>query len=101
MNWADGPYGDTDDGSDDRSTIEWSALPFTVVPPLIRHHLPPGTDVVRTVALNRAVIDGTLVQARIWRISPSSVSLALRLESYERAESAGMHRKASLCVASC
>ena len=26
------------------STIEWSTLPLTVVPPLIRHHLPPATD---------------------------------------------------------
>jgi hypothetical protein len=25
------------------STIERSTLPLTVVPPLIRHHLPPGT----------------------------------------------------------
>ena len=26
------------------STIEWSTLPLTVVPTLIPHHLPPGTD---------------------------------------------------------
>ena len=26
------------------STIEWSTLPLTVVPPLSRHHPPPGTD---------------------------------------------------------
>jgi hypothetical protein len=26
------------------STIEWSTLPLTVVPPLIRHQLPPGAD---------------------------------------------------------
>jgi hypothetical protein len=38
------------------------------VPTRIRHHLSPGTDVVETVAVNRAVIDATLPQARIWRI---------------------------------
>ena len=53
------------------STIEWSTLPLTVVPPLIRHHLPPGTDGFKQLRQIVLVIDGTLLQVRISRISPS------------------------------
>jgi hypothetical protein len=38
------------------------------VPTRIRHHLSLGTDAIETVAVNRALIEATLLQARIWRI---------------------------------
>jgi hypothetical protein len=53
------------------STLDWSTLPLTVVPPLIRHHLPQGTDGFEQSRQIVLVIDGTLLQARISRISPS------------------------------
>ena len=35
------------------STIEWSALPLSVMPTLIVANLPPGTNVVQTVYCDR------------------------------------------------
>jgi hypothetical protein len=45
-------------------TIEWSTLPLTVVPPLIPHHLLPGTD-----GFKRHVSKSRLVHAR-GRVTP-------------------------------